>query len=269
MAVISLSGWFGGSERDDDEQNVASLGGCVGTDIQWKIQDEAWNEEVLAAFGLDYVHMKEVQEENGKFAQFKDKERSRQLAEAIIGTFKKSGIRPFGSVTRLKDLRSFNRERKLRLSAYPLNIYSCMFMVRHGFRHQLAGEAQAVLNLDRREGTAQAAETARHYAKTDPNLTDVYEKVLPSPLPEEGLASKTPALQAADFVAWKILTQEKERRFSRRSKHVFAHETPVIIWRWSYNVLCLMDAGRGGVWTERERKRRVPSAASRGAGTRE
>lgn len=294
MAVVSLPGWFDDSERDDREHNVAALGGCVGTDSQWRIQDESWQQDVLNAFGLDYLHMKELFRFEGKFEQFKDKDRSLALSRAIIGTFKKSGVHSFGSAARLKDLRRFNNETKRHLAAYPLNIYACMFMIRQAFRTELNGDAEAVLNLDKREGSGKAADTARHYAKTDPNMPDVWQKVLVAPLPKGGLAKKIPALQAADFIAWEIrkdveayrdfwdsrpdgesnqalgaahtewvIAQERDNPWFRGIMRVFVHETPVLIWRWTYNVIRLLDGPpRSGIWTTGLAKRPPASGAS-------
>ncbi|HVO04841.1 MAG TPA: hypothetical protein VMT54_21785, partial [Candidatus Cybelea sp.] len=71
MAVV-VPGWFDDSTRDDAIHRVAALGGCVGTNAQWEIQNGAWKTDVLDHFGLTDYHTKEFAGFQGQYAQFKD-----------------------------------------------------------------------------------------------------------------------------------------------------------------------------------------------------
>jgi hypothetical protein len=52
-------------------------------------------------------------------------------------------------MTRLADLRRFNKERGRQIRHYALNIYTCMSYVRRSFRKELAGDSLAQMNLDK------------------------------------------------------------------------------------------------------------------------
>jgi len=239
--------------------------------------------------------MKEIKSGRGKFAQFKDNEpRCRELAEAIIGTFKRSAISPFGSMVRLADLRRFNLEHQRCLNHYALNIYGCMSLIKQHFRTALVGDSVAQMNIDKSgDGTGPAAELARHYACTDPHIDDIAKYIHPYPMPE-GKMRCMPALQAADFVAWEARKYVEQHRdfwderpdgetthdlrkarteravkegtespFLRGSWRVFMQGSPALLVTWTYNVLCLCDDARGGVWSAGDRKRDGGSSVTR------
>jgi hypothetical protein len=142
MPVV-LPGWFDDSERDDGKRAVSALGGCVGTKAQWEIQDSAWIKDVLEPFGLteEGYHAKKFASFRGPYEQFSDPLRARELSDAILGTFKKSQVRPFAAMTRLSDLRRFNQERGRQVRHYALNIYTCMSYIRRSFRRELIGDS--------------------------------------------------------------------------------------------------------------------------------
>jgi hypothetical protein len=294
MAVV-LPGWFDDSERDDDEHAVQSVGGCVGTVAQWEVQDSAWIADVLVPFGLTEVgfHMKEMKSPKGPYAQFKDNPaQTLKLSEAVIGTFKKSQVRPIASIARLNDSRRFNEERKRGLNPYALNIYACMFLTRQCFRIPLIGDSVAHLWLDKSGSfTGPACDCAVRYAQTDRTFSDLADRVFPSPMPKARLARTTPALQAADFVAWEQRYFIQEYRdfydarplgeskqdlrtaltkwaaetgrtypFKRGSMRAFMLGTLATSFAWTLNVLCEFDDARGGVWEPGKAKKRRPSA---------
>jgi hypothetical protein len=268
-------------------KQVSSLGGCIGTEAQWAIQETEWREKVLGAFDVPYLHMKEIKSGRDKFAQFKDRARCDELFDAVTNTFKKSGVRPIGNMTRLQDLHRINSERGRCLNAYALNIYRCMVFIKQIYREQLVGDAISEMRLDANENTGPAIDAAYHYAATDlftPNITQ-HVTALKLPL---GRAKSLPALQAADFIAWEIrvwteqqaefwdnipdglTTQDLRAAHAKWSKH---HEWPFkrksmrdlmtgrnsIMGVWTYRDLCMFDDARSGVWSLGDRKKKAKS----------
>jgi hypothetical protein len=283
---VALPGWFDDSERDDEKHAVAALGGCVGTESQWDVQDSAWVSDVLEPFGLtkEGFHTREFASFRGSYKQFKgNPERSRELSDAILGTFKKSQVRPFAAMTRLADLRRFNQERGRQISHYALNIYTCMSYVRRSFRRELTDDAFVQMNLDKSNsdtGTGPAIRLARLYANTHPEPPGAVNNVHVLPM-KEGMAHCTPALQAADFVAgearrfveqWREFWEERPdgessqdlrnaltkwseetgriaSPFDRGSFRALMRGKPwATIHTWTFNSLCSYDDLRKGIW---------------------
>jgi hypothetical protein len=287
MAIV-LPGWFDDSTRRDSEQRVAALGGCVGAQEQWAIQDAAWKSDVLAAFDLSDYHAKEFATFKGPYAQFKGNDaKIRELSDAIIGTFKKSQIRSFGSMVRLDDLAKFNRVRGRQISHYALNIYACMLNIRQIYRQSLIGGNFAQLNLDISnddQGTTQAIKLANLYAETH-SCEGPIENIIVAPMPRAGLAKVSPALQAADFVAGEMRRFLEDRRdfydcrpdgestqdlrnamtkwseetgkkevFRRGSFRALMSGKPYATpHAWTFNYLCSFDDERQGVWVPKDR----------------
>jgi hypothetical protein len=203
MAALVIRSWFDDSERDDEEHNVSAVAGCVGTEAQWERFERSWASSVLERFDLDYMHMKEVKNSEGKFARFRDEHEARELAKAIIAVIANSDIRPFGSVTRTRDLRRFNRGHSQSLNGYSLNIYACMRLIRQIYGDGRLEPADHVeMILDRIAKPEQAIATARAYAATNSLFPDMADFVLPMALPKANLAKHVLPLQAADFIAW-------------------------------------------------------------------
>jgi hypothetical protein len=285
MPVV-LSGWFDDSERDDAKHAVAALGGCVGTEAQWEVQDSAWAKDVLEPFGLteEGYHTRKFASFQGPYEQFnKNPQRARELSDAILGTFKKSQIRPFAAMTRLADLRRFNQERGRQVRHYALNIYTCMSYVRRSFRRQLHGDSFVQMNLDKSNsdiGTAPAIRLANHYASNHPESPGPITNVRVLSM-KERMAHCTPALQAADFVAsearrfveqwhefwearpdgettqdlrnaltkWSEATGRKTSPFDRGSFRALMSGKPwATIHTWTFNSLCSYDDLRKGNW---------------------
>jgi hypothetical protein len=124
MAAVGLRSWFDDSERDEEGFRVAAVAGCVGTEAQWERFNLAWKSDVLDQFELPHLHMKELK----GIDRFKDRAEMKKLTQAIISAIAMSGIRPFASTTRLRDLRRFNKDYRQQLNAYSLNVYSCMHL---------------------------------------------------------------------------------------------------------------------------------------------
>jgi hypothetical protein len=188
MAVLVIRSWFDDSERDDEKHSVSAVAGCVGTDAQWEFFEQAWYTSVLDRFDLDYMHMKEVKNVDGKFARFKDENEAKELAKAIISVIDDSGVRPFGSVARMRDLRRFNKDHSQSLNGYSLNIYACMRLIRQIYGTGKLEKADYVeMILDRIAKPEQAIAMARAYAATNRLFPDMAEFVLPVALPKANL----------------------------------------------------------------------------------
>ena len=291
MAIV-LPGWFDDSTRDDAQHRVAALGGCVGTAAQWAVQDAAWQRDVLDHFGLPDYHVKDFASFEGPYAQFEgNPARTLELSEAILGTLRKSRVRSFGAMVRLDDLRRFNRERGRNISHYALNIYTCMYSIRSIYREQLAGGGFAQMNMDISsddEGTNQAIRLANLYAATHPDSWGGrIGNVAAAPMPKEGMARHTPALQAADFIANEVRHFTQDRRdfydarpdgestqeqrdaltewadktarkspFHRGSmRALMLSPAYAVPFMWHFNFLCHFDDQRGGVWAPKDRER--------------
>lgn len=229
-------------------------------------------------------HTREFASFRGPYEQFNDDpQRARELSDAILGTFKKSQVRPFAAMTRLADLRRFNQERGRQVRHYALNIYTCMSYIRRSFRRELIDGSFVRMNLDKSNsdtGTGQAIHLANLYAETHPEspgpVTNVH--VVST---KEGMAHCTPALQAADFVAaearrfveqwhdfwearpdgentqdlrnaltkWSEGTGRAASPFDRGSFRALMSGKPwTTIHTWTYNSLCSYDDLRKGTW---------------------
>jgi len=282
MAVTTLlpvKGYF------DDSQTKGQLwvlAGYVGGPLHWEEFDATWP-MALANHDVPYFHMREMQDPNGVYGKwYHAGEHKRELAnffEDLTKVIGRSGLVPFSSLVRLKDLERFNSETDLSLQPYSLAAYGCMLLA-----GQWYGNVPAELVFDHVEKVESKLARAREYADSDIYYgpDGIFDKVVITGLPKHLTFREIPALQAADFWVWEYRknhlkldewwslddrpedldaqwehmlqwVNEKHGSFeaaTRRSLQELirrsSNQTPGIIW--SYRQLCEAHKARGGVW---------------------
>jgi len=204
--MCALKGYFDESGDDSDPQHSAlSIAGYLGPAERWPGFDEEWR-RVLREFDAPYLHMKELQNRRGAFKSWgkgnpEGDAKAASFFGALAGVISRAKLEAFGAVIVLSELKRFNAETGADIDAKGLGIYACALGARQ--RHR-TGAMEFV--LDRMEQGRTKVELARCYAETDvhyPFMRDCPDfTVLPKDDPNG--SQNTPALQAADGLAWEL-----------------------------------------------------------------
>jgi hypothetical protein len=128
-----------GKENDPKFMDLAcSIAGYIGTAEAWELVEEEW-QGVLDDFGVPYLHMKEYahSKDGSPFAGWKKDEVVRKdFISSLVSTLCNKNLRGIAALVSIPDLRRFNQEFGLSLSAYPLGFMLLCCMPRH-FIHQI------------------------------------------------------------------------------------------------------------------------------------
>jgi hypothetical protein len=273
MAV--LKAYFDDSGEEEDAQHkVCSVGGYVGTALEWASVEEAWR-AVLVEFGVKSLHMKYFAHNLKEFEKFKtDETNRRKFLMSLISIIRDSTLVGVASILRLADLRRFNKERGLSVGSYSLNLYTNMAQI---YQHWPDDIVEVVIDRVVKHGPK--AELARQYAETDAYYPNCGDKIQLIPLQKGVSADDIPALQLADFVAWEarkdidtkdgwfetvksgddtgawmrsLLAWSQERNhgfpYNRRSISELLRAAPVDGVVWDYRGICSIDKARNGIW---------------------
>jgi hypothetical protein len=270
-----LKGYFDDSRTEGE---IWAIAGFIGDEHQWSSFEDMWP-LALATHGVPWFHRREMSKPTGVFAKwYPANEHEPELAAfqsdlaKVIG---QSGIRAFGSLTRIKDLKRFNAEHRLRLDPYALAAYGCMLIA--GKRH--LGQPVELI-FDHLEKVHDKLARARTYADSDNYYgpDGVFKKVMTNGLAEEVTFKEVTPIQAADFWVWEwrkhqlklggwhdlhgkpkdwnarwlqmqqyFVESELTLRKSAQALLERAEFTAAIIW--DYENLCNAHDARGGVWS--------------------
>lgn len=286
--MAAVKGWFDDSQTDGQ---IWAIAGYIGTIDNWASFEAAWP-LALATHDVPYFHRREMGDPNGAFKKWFPAEEHEPELAAFQGDLAKvigqSRLRAFGSITRIKDLKHFNAEHGLRLDAYALAAYGCMFVTGKEYIGQSVELVfDHVEKVKKKLATAQAYADSDHYYGPD----GVFKKVNVLGLAEGCTFREVPAIQAADFWVWewrkhqlKIsdwyetegLPEDWEARWlhmNRWLRQKFSAKAPLLrksaralLERasflgiiWDYKNLCDAHKARGGLWSEPSSKQRRPS----------
>ncbi|MBS0366584.1 MAG: DUF3800 domain-containing protein [Proteobacteria bacterium] len=213
MAV--LKGYFDDSgDPCDEKHRFFAVGGYVAPVERWDRFETAWN-AILSEFRVPYLHMKELNQGVGAFDAWRPKddvivkERTASLLGAFAKVIGESRLWGFGAVISLWDLERFNAESGRGLDAKALAIYGCALEMR---RYNETIDVECV--LDRMNGAHAALARAEQYGRTDNFYPFMRNFPTFIPLSKNGNtgARNTPALQAADFLAWELRKNFENKR---------------------------------------------------------
>lgn len=204
--MSTIKGYFDESGDDRDPQHSAlSVAGYLGPAEGWPVFDAEWR-SVLREFDVPYLHMRELQHRRGAFKSWGkgtsgEDDRTASFLGALAAVIGRAKLEAFGAVVVLSDLKRFNAETGADVDAKALGIYACALGIRERYK---TGVMELV--LDRMDEGRVKVDRARRYAETDlyyPFMRDFPEfRVLPKDDPDG--SQNTPALQAADFLAWEV-----------------------------------------------------------------
>jgi hypothetical protein len=204
--MSALKGYFDESGDDSDPQHSAlSVAGYLGPAEGWSAFDAEWR-GVLRKFDVPYLHMRELQNRRGAFKSWakgnpEADARAASFFGELAGVIGRAKLEAFGAVVVLSDLIRFNAGTGADVDAKALGIYACALGARE--RHS---SAAMEFVLDRMEEGHAKVDLARRYTETDlyyPSVRDCPEfRVMPKDDPNG--SQNTPALQAADALAWEL-----------------------------------------------------------------
>ncbi len=204
--MAALKGYFDDSgDPADRNHSFFAIAGYVVEAAAWSKFETEWL-AALQDFSAPYLHMKELHFCKGAFAEW-DKtvpavqERINGFLARLVGVIRDAGLRGFGAVISLKDLARFNAEKGLAIDPKALAIYGAALELR-----QFDQTSDIKVVLDRMSGAHQAIDLAEKYGKTDRYYPFMSNFPTFTPLARNGATGSrnTPALQAADFLAWEV-----------------------------------------------------------------
>jgi Protein of unknown function (DUF3800) len=207
--MAALKGYFDDSGDPADKrstQDFFSVAGYLAPVSSWEPFEIRWR-EVLSEFDIPYLHMKELHFRTGAFVTWTkgdpevEERIARLLARFVTVIGEIPDMRGFGAVIALKSLERFNAEKSKSLVPKALAIYATALELRKWNQ-----TADMEIILDRTADGHASIATAKKYGRTDEYYP--FMKNFPSflPLSKDGTtgAHNTPALQAADFLAWEV-----------------------------------------------------------------
>lgn len=214
--MATLKGYFDDSGNvEDPNQGFFAIGGYVADVATWNRFEVEWGAALTVEFGVSYLHMKELTKCVGEFASLgnpRDQAVQAQIARIqarMARVIVDSKLHGFHAVISLRDLERFNAESGRNLDAKALAVYGAMLEVRRVYK---TGEVEIV--LDRMVRARAAIALAIKYGQTDtfyPFMRD-FPGILPLSKSGGGGCRDTPALQAADFLAWEVRKQCEQRK---------------------------------------------------------
>src|SRR5215469_10773364 len=200
MAV--LRGYCDNSgDQSDSSQKCVSIGVYVGTEEQWNYFESHWD-MALRKFDLPYLHMKEFGEPSGIYSQLKKSpDDVAKFLSSLVKVIEDAKLTSFGASVLLDGLDRFNNDNGLILDAYALSLYECWGEIGFWFRDQVVE-----IFADRFDDVNDKIATADQYLRSNVHRKnyDVLEYVSVSALSRKLNARNTPAIQAADFLAWEL-----------------------------------------------------------------
>ena len=199
-----------------------SMAGYIATIEEWDRFEQAWI-RVLTEFEAPYLHMKEFKERYGAFKTWPpSKEKDADFLAKLTVVIGNAGLRAFGSVVVLDDIKRLRHERTINIQAKPIAIYTSLIELRALYPRD---ELEVV--LDRTNDAAASVADAEKYAASHP---------VPIEFPTFTILSKSgpcrsksmPPLQAADFLAWEIRKEyELKRQWYQANPEGFYHILPI------------------------------------------
>jgi hypothetical protein len=204
MAV--LKAYFDDSTAFDggNKPTLLTIGGYLSDVDSWGRFEIEWK-QVLDDFKVPYLHMKETWDDDGIYKHIKDD----QTAEEA---FFRSLVRVIKNHTRfctqttilLDDLKRFNADHGLKLSASALGVYGCLLALQFQFPR---GEIEAI--FDKFEPADRAIRLGKAYLQSDisaqPQPGDKSDPFLSIyPLEKTDSWRNILPMQAADWLSWEM-----------------------------------------------------------------
>lgn len=204
--MAALKGYFDDSGNPADRNHsFFAIAGYVAEAPAWRKFETEWL-TVLQDFSVPYLHMKELHFGKGAFAEWDKtvpaiRERITEFLVGLIQVISNVGLRGFGAVISLKDLKRFNAEKELQINPKALAIYGSAIELRRIYPSE-----DIEILVDRMTGAHEAIGIAERYGKTDRYYPAMRNFPAFMPLAKNGNTGSrnTPGLQAADFLAWEI-----------------------------------------------------------------
>lgn len=191
--------------ESDQSHNACVIGGFVGDMAGWDRLERSWP-VALSRYGLHYIHMKE-HGANRDLMRSSKPDGIPDILDELLDLTKSCGLRAIANTVRIRDLEKFRAETGIPLSARALSIYIGMISM-----WQQYGGQEIEVKLDKFEKVNKEIFLANQYAESVHGW-DLTEAITLSPAPKS--AKESPALQAADVLAW-----EARRHHAQEEKHL-------------------------------------------------
>jgi hypothetical protein len=217
--MVALKGYFDDSgDVRDPSHSFFSIAGYLAEVASWHQFEPAWQAALAdpdePEFSVAYLHMKELVKGVGEFSRWrpddpKTEPRIGRLLSRLASVIVNLGLGGFCAVISLRDLDRFNSETGRDLDPKALAVYASLLELR-----KVHETDDMELVLDRMDGAHAAIALAEEYGQTDSFHPFMRNFPAIMPLSKNGTngCRNTPALQAADFLAWEVRKQCEQRK---------------------------------------------------------
>jgi hypothetical protein len=204
MAV--LKSYFDDSTAFDggNKPTLLTIGGYLSDVDSWGRFETDWK-QILDIAKVDYLHMKEFWNKDGIYKHIKDQpEAEEAFFRSLVGVIKDHTKFCTQTTILLDDLKRFNADHGLKLSAPALGVYGCLLALQFQFPR---GEIEAI--FDRFEHADRAIRLGKEYLQSDisaqPQPGDKYDPFLSIyPLEKTDSWRNILPMQAADWLSWEM-----------------------------------------------------------------
>lgn len=192
-----LKGYFDDSKSDDQ---VLTVAGFIGDESRWEEFERLWP-RILALYGVDYFHMKEMGSPTGHYSKWHPPMANKMIVAAFLRDLARvvgfCDLAAFSTHVRLADLRRFNMQFGTNLDAFGLAIYMAMIEMMKRFPDQ---PIEAI--FDRADKVRSKIDIALSYGTSDWKWHERFKNMIATALPENIGFKKVIPIQAADYIAW-------------------------------------------------------------------
>jgi hypothetical protein len=205
---LKLWGYFDDSgDPNNSNQSCVTIAGYVTTKKGWDWFGRSWS-QVMCHYDVPYLHMKEMWNRDGVYRHIKaDPAKEADFLSDCIRTIHTTVEFSTSATIRLADLKRFNHETGLEISALSLALYGCLIEIRKKYPTE---EIEIV--IDRITKPTLVIDTARLYAATDTYANLAIQSLNIKSLSDGLTFRNTPPIQAADFLAWETNRNCEERK---------------------------------------------------------
>jgi Protein of unknown function (DUF3800) len=209
MAVIrELRAYVDDSGDEPDPQHEIIALGCYLSQLdRWKVFEREWR-EILGDNHVPYLHMKEFW--NEKCSVYRELKKNGQKQATffsdLAGVVKRNTEFCTTHTVKLDDLKKFNSEYNMSLSAYALALYGCLMYLRLEEKNN-----DLTVIIDKTTKAQNQANLAEAYAKSDTYADLKTDGITIIPLKKDDSFKTVLPIQAVDWLAWEVRKNSSER----------------------------------------------------------
>lgn len=212
--------------ESDQSHNACVVAGFVGDMAGWNRLERDWP-LILRNYGLTHLHMKEHAAHTSLMAS-SNPEGVPDVLNNLLNLARSSGLRAVANSVRIRDIRKFRQETGVPLSIRALSIYVAMISI-----WQIYGDREVEVRIDKFEKVIKEINLANQYAQSVEGW-DLTDSIILTPAPNS--AKLSPALQAADLLAWEARRRHSDADAALRAAHPLLTDDNWRQWFLSHSV---------------------------------